>query len=68
MLTEHLSQRLKELVASAALLPAGVQDELAERLAAELDNAVWDAQLADDGNIEPLREMIEEARHSSKLP
>jgi hypothetical protein len=27
---------------------------------------MWDAQLADDANIEPFREMIEEARHGPK--
>ncbi len=47
MLTDRLSERLKELAASAEQLPAGVQDHLAERLAVELDNAVWDAQLRD---------------------
>jgi hypothetical protein len=55
MLTEHLNERLKELAASAAQLPPGVQDELADRLAIELENAVWDAQLADDANLEPFR-------------
>jgi hypothetical protein len=68
MLTERLSERLKELTASAAQLPPDVQDELAERLAVELDNARWDARLADDANLGPFREMIEEARRGPKLP
>lgn len=66
MLTERLSERIKELTAQSAQLPPSVQDELADRLAVELDNAMWDAQLADDANLEPLREMIEEARHDPK--
>jgi hypothetical protein len=47
MLTDRLSERLKELAASAEQLPADVQDHLAERLAVELDNAVLDTQLRD---------------------
>ncbi len=65
MLTERLSERIRELTAQSAQLPANVQDELADRLAVELDNAIWDAQLADDANLEPFREMIEEASHCS---
>jgi hypothetical protein len=68
MLTERLSERLRELAASAAQLPPDVQDDLAERLAVELGNARWDAQVADEANLEPLREMIEEARRGPKLP
>ena len=66
MLTERLSERIKELTTQSAQLPPNVQDELADRLAVELDNAMWDAQLADDANLDPFREMIEEARHGPK--
>jgi hypothetical protein len=61
MLTDRLNERIKQLVDSAGQLPADVQDHLAERLAVELDNALWDAQLCDNSNLEPFAEMIEEA-------
>lgn len=68
MLTDRLNERIKQLVDRAGQLPADVQDHLAERLAVELDNALWDAQLRDDANLEPFAEMIEEARRGPKLP
>jgi hypothetical protein len=67
MLTERLSERIKELTTQGTQLPPNVQDELADRLAIELDNAMWDAQLADDANLDSFREMIEEARHGPKV-
>lgn len=68
MLTDRLSERIKQLTESAAELPEDVQDELAARLAIELDNAIWDAQLRDDANLEPFAELIEEARRGPWLP
>jgi len=68
MLTDRLNERIKQLVESAGEFPADVQDHLAERLAVELDNALWDAQLRDDANLEPFAELIEAARRDPKLP
>jgi hypothetical protein len=68
MLTDRLNERIKQLAESASQLPEDVQDQLAERLAIELDNALWDAQLRDDANLEPFAELIEEARRGPWLP
>ncbi len=68
MLTDRLNECIKQLVESAGHLREDVQDELDERLAIELDNAIWDAQLRDDANLEPFAELIEEARRGPGLP
>ncbi|HLJ82115.1 MAG TPA: hypothetical protein VKT52_11545 [Ktedonobacterales bacterium] len=68
MLTEHLTERLKEITANASQLSPEAQDKLAEEIANALENALWDAQLRDPQHLEVLRELAEEARQGPKLP
>jgi hypothetical protein len=68
MLTDHLTERLKEITANASQLSPEAQDKLAEEIANALENALWDAQLRDPQHLEALRELADEARHGSKLP
>ncbi|HEX6816767.1 MAG TPA: hypothetical protein VF120_00190 [Ktedonobacterales bacterium] len=57
-----LSERLKAVVESAAQLPAEMQEKLAAQLEAAIANAQWDIDLNDPDNDKWLEEWIAEAR------
>ncbi|MFI5273041.1 MAG: hypothetical protein ACHQ4H_08430 [Ktedonobacterales bacterium] len=51
MLSERLVKRLREIEQSAQQLSPEMQNQLAEHIAAALENALWDAQSRDPRHV-----------------
>jgi hypothetical protein len=63
-----LTERRKSVMDTAVQLSPGAQDRLAEEIEAALDNAIWDAQLADPRSDDVLAALVANAKQQSALP
>lgn len=62
-----LTERLSAAIENAAQLPPDMQDKLAAQLESAIANAQWDADLNDPQNDAWLQEWIVEARQDDVL-
>ena len=63
-----MTDRMRTIVETIEQLPAEAQDELAEHIAAALDEARWQALLHDPERLERLRALADEAMRDDVKP